>query len=162
MTKIKLDKGRTFRKTPGVHFADITIRESCYLDLVKHYGPSTSPPDIGGYKQWYVHKHQTDNNRVVHGQRLFELYNPSWEKAHWLVFLTDESGALEIPAGTYHRSLSGTSGSVLLNHAVRGDEYDENKEFNAVIVPEASSVRTLYHGITQYAADFFIKHRRLP
>jgi len=38
-------------------------------------------------------------------------------------------GALEIPIGTYHRSISGKEGSVVLNKPKRDKFFDPNKEF---------------------------------
>ena len=154
---IKLTPERTFRRTPGVHFADIGVPGSNGIDLVEHSGPSVSPPDRDGRPTWYVHSHQVDNNRVIHGQRLFELYNPKWVDKHWFVFLTEDSGALEIPAGTYHRSYSGKDGSLLLNHAIRDDEYDENNEFHPCFCPEAEEADVCYHGINFYDALNFIE-----
>lgn len=154
---IKLTPERTFRRTPGVHFADIGVPGSNGIDLVEHTGPSVSPPDRDNRPQWYVHLHQVDNNRVIHGYRLFELFNPKWVDKHWYVFLTPESGALEIPTGTFHRSYSGKSGSLLLNHAIRDEEYDETKEFHPCHVPAADKHPINYHGINFYDAMQFIE-----
>lgn len=126
---ITLLKERTFRQTPGVHFADLTVPGSNGLDLVEHSGRSISPPNAGGRKQWYVHSHQDDYNRCIKGYRLFELFYPLWKRPHWFVMLDEESGALHIPAGCLHRSYSGVNGSLLLNHAVRGPGYSEENEF---------------------------------
>ena len=38
-------------------------------------------------------------------------------------------GALEIPIGTYHRSISGKEGSVVLNQPIRDNFFDPAKEF---------------------------------
>ena len=38
-------------------------------------------------------------------------------------------GALEIPVGTYHRSISGKEGSVVLNQPKRDKYFDPAKEF---------------------------------
>ena len=62
---IKLTPERTFRRTVGVHFADIGVPGSNGIDLVEHTGPSVSPPDLDRQPQWYVHAHQIDNNRVI-------------------------------------------------------------------------------------------------
>ena len=66
---------------------------------------------------------------MIKGYRLFELFNIRWKDPHWFVFLSPASGALEIPPGCLHRSYSGVEGSLLLNHAVRDELYDEEKEF---------------------------------
>ena len=157
MSEIILTPERTFRRTPGVHFADIGVPGSNGIDLVEHSGPSVSPPDRDGRPTWYVHQHQIDNNRVIHGQRLFELFNPNWVDKHWLVFLTEDSGALQIPVGCFHRSYSGKDGSLLLNHAIRDDEYDESKEFHPCHCPLADEYPVNYHGINFYDALQFIE-----
>jgi hypothetical protein len=38
-------------------------------------------------------------------------------------------GALEIPTGTYHRSISGKEGSIVLNQPKRDNLFDPAKEF---------------------------------
>ena len=38
-------------------------------------------------------------------------------------------GALEIPIGTYHRSISGKEGSIVLNQPRRDKSFDPSKEF---------------------------------
>ncbi len=127
--EVKLHRARIFRETPSVYFADAWLPGQNGLDVVTHYGPAVSPPYAEtGHKQFYVHYHQTDFNRVVFGERVFELVFPSG--GHYLVHLDNDSGALEIPPGVYHRSVSCSTGSVLLNQAVRDDQYDETKEFN--------------------------------
>lgn len=155
---IKLTPERTFRKTPGVHFADIGVPGSNGIDLVEHTGPSVSPPDRDRQPTWYLHQHQIDNNRVIHGERLFELFNPNWHDKHWFVFLTPDSGALEIPVGCYHRSYSGNAGSLLLNHAIRDDEYDETTEFVPRLLPIVDQFPTYYHGINFYDVESFIEN----
>ena len=159
---IKLSPERTFRRTPGVHFADIGVPGSNGIDLVEHNGPSVSPPLADGAKQWYVHKCQTDNNRVIRGHRLFELYNPAWAFPHWFVFLDENSGALEIPPGCLHRSYSGNEGSVLLNHAIRTDGYDENTEFIPVQSPRWRWAWTRYHNCSPRGVELFISTGELP
>lgn len=161
MTEIIFSEARHFRATPGVKFDDVTVPGSNGLDLVEHTGPSVSPPDRDNRPQWYVHLHQVDNNRVIHGHRLFELFNPRWVDKHWFVFLTEESGALRIPAGCFHRSYSGKSGSLLLNHAIRDDEYDETKEFHPCHCPMADEVDPIYHGISFRNAENFIRNGEL-
>ncbi len=127
--EVKLHRARIFRETPAVYFADAWIPDQNGLDVVTHYGPAVSPPyAVTGHKQFYVHTHQTDFNRVVFGERVFELVFPSG--GHYLVHLDNDSGALEIPPGVYHRSVSCSTGSVLLNQAVRDRLYDESNEFH--------------------------------
>ena len=155
---IKFTDERTFRRTPGVRFQDISVPGSNGIDLVEHSGPSVSPPDLNERPQWYIHAHQCDNNRCIKGHRLFELYNPSWIDRHWLVLLDENTGALEIPPGTYHRSYSGKDGSLLLNHAIRDEEYDENTEFIPVECPEADEYPPIYQGINFYQVLDFIEN----
>lgn len=153
---IKLFPERTFRRTPGVHFGDISIQPSNALDLVEHFGPSISPPLLRGRKQWYIHKHQTDYNRVLRGKRLFELYNNEWVTPHWFVLLTERSGALEIPPGCLHRSYSGVEGSLLINQAIRGKGYDEQTEFIPVQSWLWRVYSTAYHNCTLAEVEDFI------
>ena len=154
---ITMHAPRIFRETPSVKFHDVSVEGSNGIDLVEHAGKAISPPNTRyGLKQWYYHKHQTDNNRVIKGQRLFELFYPGWQEPHWYVFLDESSGALEIPPRCYHRSTSCASGSILLNHAVRDADYDERKEFNPQVVWAAALVRPQYHGILPHEADHFI------
>jgi hypothetical protein len=120
---------RIFRETPAVYFADAWVEGQNGLDVVTHHGPAVSPPYKRSEPQFYVHQHQTDHNRVVHGERVFELVYPTG--GHYLVHLTPAVGALEIPPGVYHRSVSCPTGSVLLNQAVRGAQYNERNEFHS-------------------------------
>ena len=108
-------KHRVFRETDDVIFYDITVEESNASDLVVHTGTATSPPDdFVGAKQFYVHSFQDDYNRVVSGERLFELVNYDWKCPYHIVNLNRSSGALFIPRGTYHRSVSGEGGSIVI------------------------------------------------
>ena len=154
---IKLTKERTFRQTPGVHFADIGVPGSNGIDLVEHTGQSVSPPNKFGAPQWYMHRHQTDNNRCIKGHRLFELFYAGWEDPHWFVMLDEDSGALEIPPGCYHRSYSGHEGSLLLNHAIRDDQYDESQEFFPQMIYGHLRHPAKYHGCTPQQAKKFIE-----
>ena len=99
-------------------------------DLVIHDSAAVSPPDDSlGNKQFYVHYHQVDNNRVVHGSRTFELINFEWDKPYQIVKLDRDSGALRIPKKTYHRSVSCDSGSIVINQAERDDLFQAKKDF---------------------------------
>lgn len=159
-TPFRLHTERLFRETPSVHFADIGIAASNGLDLVRHTGPAVSPPDEDGAKRFYVHRSQTDNNRVLQGSRLFELVCFAWDCPHWFVYLTPDTGALEIPEGCYHRSYSCQDGSILINQAIRRDTYDETTEF----VPTCPVMETLpppsFYNITGKEAAHFIQHGR--
>lgn len=147
MTDIILRQERLFRRTVGVHFSDIQVKGQNGLDLVEHMGYAVSPPNsIGtGAKEFYIHKHQIDNNRVIKGARVFELIDAgdNWTYNHYLVFLTEETGALEIPKNVYHRSVSSVDGSLLLNHAIRDAEFDEDNEFTAVSSDDNEFLRSV-------------------
>jgi hypothetical protein len=133
MAHPKLHKERIFRQTEGVRFSDVSIPNSNGIDLVVHKGFAVSPPNCDhGHKKFYIHYHQTDNNRCIDGARVFELValNGEFDHDHYLILLDADAGALEIPPQVYHRSVSCSTGSILLNHAVRDEEYSEKKEFN--------------------------------
>ncbi len=46
-----------------------------------------------------------------------------------MIYLKRSMGALEIPIGTYHRSISGKEGSIVLNQPIRDKFFDPAKEF---------------------------------
>ena len=137
MSSVSFRKHRVFRETDDVIFYDITVEESNASDLVVHTGTATSPPDdFVGAKQFYVHSFQDDYNRVVQGQRTFELVNYDWKCPYHIVNLNRSSGALFIPRGTYHRSVSGEGGSIVINQAKRYEGFDPDKEFIPVSCAE--------------------------
>jgi cupin superfamily acireductone dioxygenase involved in methionine salvage len=146
MSEVNFKKHRVFRETKDVIFYDISVEDSNAADLVVHEGETTSPPnDAVGAKQFYIHYHQTDNNRVLSGERTFELVNPEWRYPYHIVHLNRNSGALEIPPGTYHRSVSPEDGSIVINQAIRDDEFDASTEF----IPVSSATCTgLYRILT--------------
>ena len=135
MKNIHIHKQKVFRETENVLFYDITIKESNASDLVIHDSAAVSPPDDDlGNKQFYVHYHQIDNNRVVHGSRTFELINFDWDKPYQIIKLTRNSGALRIPKGTFHRSISSDIGSIVINQSERDDLFQTKKEFQPISV----------------------------
>ena len=135
MKNIHIHEQKVFRETENVLFYDITIKESNAYDLVIHDSAAVSPPDDDlGNKQFYVHYHQIDNNRVVHGSRTFELINFDWDKPYQIIKLTRNSGALRIPKGTFHRSISSDIGSIVINQSERDDLFQTKKEFQPVSV----------------------------
>ena len=76
MSEVNYKKHRVFRETQDVIFYDISVAESNASDLVVHNGPAISPPDdVVGAKQFYIHYYQVDHNRVLSGERTFELVN---------------------------------------------------------------------------------------
>ena len=137
MSDVNFVKHRVFRETPDVIFYNISVEGSNASDLVIHEGPAISPPDDKvGAKQFYIHYHQTDNNRVLSGDRTFELVNRYWKYPYHIVHLNRQSGALVIPTNTYHRSVSGENGSIVINQAVRDDLFRAEKEFIHVSAAE--------------------------
>ena len=105
MSDIHFKKHRVFRETEDVIFYDISVDESNAADLVVHTGAAVSPPnDSVGAKQFYIHSFQDDYNRVVSGERTFELVNYTWKYPYHIVRLDVHSGSLIIPRGTFHRS----------------------------------------------------------
>ena len=142
MSEVHFKKHRVFRETPDVIFYDISVDESNASDLVIHDGPATSPPDdMVGAKQFYIHKYQDDYNRVVSGERQFELVNFDWKYPYHIVHLNRASGALMIPKMTYHRSKSGESGSIVINQSQRYEGFNSESEFVPV---SCASVPKLY------------------
>ena len=86
MSEVEFRKHRVFRETDDVIFYDISVEQSNASDLVVHTGTAISPPDdIVGAKQFYIHKHQIDHNRVVSGERTFELVNFKWKYPYHIV-----------------------------------------------------------------------------
>ncbi len=148
MKDIQIHKHKIFRKTENVIFFDITMTHSNATDLVIHESAAISPPDDGlGNKQFYIHHHQVDNNRVVHGSRTFELINFEWERPYRIIKLNRESGALKIPKKTYHRSVSSESGSIVINQSIRDDLFTAKKEFKPVSIMENDKLRDILKNV---------------
>ena len=125
-----------FRETPQVTFFDAGVRASNGCDVVIHHRSAISPPNDVEYEQYYVHQYQIDHNLVLDGNRKFTLLNPSWDEPHHVIFLIRDMGALQIPIGTYHRSVSGKEGSVVINQSIRKKGFDPRKEFIPVSLRE--------------------------
>ena len=137
MSDVNFNEHRVFRETDSVIFYDISVEESNAADLVVHTGAATSPPqDCVGAKQFYIHGFQDDYNRVVSGERTFELVNYDWKYPYHIVHLNRASGALVIPRGTFHRSVSGENGSIVINQAKRYEGFDASAEFYPVSTAE--------------------------
>ena len=133
MSSVTFRKHRVFKETDSVIFYDITVEESNASDLVVHEGAAVSPPDdFAGAKQFYIHSFQDDYNRVVSGTRTFELINLQWKCPYHIGRLDRSHGALFIPRGTFHRSVSGEEGSIVINQAHRYDGFDASAEFYPV------------------------------
>jgi hypothetical protein len=79
---------------------------------------------------------------VLSGLRTFELVNPEWRYPYHIVHLNRSSGALVIPKMTFHRSYSGADGSIVINQAIRDEEFDPETEFVPV---SAAKNPDLYH-----------------
>ena len=147
MSDVNFKKHRVFRETEDVIFYDISVDESNAADLVVHTGAAISPPnDSVGAKQFYIHSFQDDYNRVVSGERTFELVNYTWKYPYHIVHLNRTSGALVIPRGTFHRSVSGENGSIVINQAKRYDGFNPRAEFYPV--SSATNI-DLYNALTQ-------------
>lgn len=127
--KLRFVPIHVFRETPQVTFFDASVPHANGTDVVLHSGAATSPPDDDGFPQFYQHGHQVDHNLVLSGQRRFILLNPEWDQPHHVVELERAMGALEIPIGTLHRSVSGPQGSVVLNQAQRDAAFSYATEF---------------------------------
>ena len=137
MSDVNFKKHRVFRETEDVIFYDISVDESNAADLVVHTGTAISPPnDSVGAKQFYIHSFQDDYNRVVSGERTFELVNYTWKYPYHIVHLNRTSGALVIPRGTFHRSVSGENGSIVINQAKRYDGFNSSAEFYPISCAE--------------------------
>ena len=130
---------KKFRDTPSVRFFDITIAESNVRDLVVHQGPAISPPNSeDGYWQFYLHSHQEDNLLAISGGRTFYLVNFTWNYPYHIVRLESDREILRIPRGTFHRSVSDTHGSVVMNQAVRDPQASiagEFRVYNSGVIP---------------------------
>ena len=140
-----------FRDTPSVRFFDVTIPDSNARDLVVHRGSAVSPPDAeeSGAWQFYLHPHQDDNLLAASGGRTFYLVNLAWEQPFHVVRLESGGDILNIPSGTFHRSLSDPDGSVVLNQAVRKSGVCVEREFR---VYDSSKIPKLYEVTSQVAA----------
>jgi hypothetical protein len=147
MSEVQFQKHRVFRETKSVIFYDISVDGSNASDLVVHEGSAISPPnDVVGAKQFYVHYQQIDHNRVLSGTRVFELVNLEWRYPYHIIHLNRSSGALVIPKKTYHRSYSGEEGSIVINQAIRDDNFNDKTEFIPV---SAAQNENLYRILTQ-------------
>jgi len=155
MNEVQFIKHQVFRETPDVIFYDISVENNNATDLVEHTGPAVSPPDENGDKQFYIHYHQVDHNRVLSGGRTFELVNPDWSDPYHIVHLNRDSGALIIPKGTYHRSTSSIHGSIVINQAVRDKDFDHTTEFVPVIARQNT---LLYSILNEYKPIIHYKY----
>ena len=140
-TSLNFVATNVFRETPDVTFFDAGVNGSNGSDVVIHHGAAISPPNDNEFEQYYVHHHQIDHNLVLEGSRTFTLLNPAWDEPHHVIYLNPKMGALQIPIGTYHQSVSGTEGSMVLNQAVRDNDFDSSKEFIPVSLRDRADLR---------------------
>ena len=54
-----------------------------------------------------------------------------------------DSGALKIPLNTYHRSVSGEEGSIVINQAQRDALFEKNKEFSPVSIEKNEKLNNI-------------------
>ena len=155
MNEVQFAMHQVFRETPDVIFYDISVENNNATDLVEHTGPAVSPPDENDEKQFYIHYHQVDHNRVLSGGRTFELVNPDWSDPYHIIHLNRDSGALVIPKGTYHRSTSSIHGSIVINQAVRDKDFDHTTEFVPVIARQNT---LLYSILNEYKPIIHYKY----
>lgn len=151
-----------FRDTPSVRFFDITIPDSNARDLVFHEGPATSPNNTPeGFWQFYMHPNQEDNLLALSGGRTFYLVNFAWSNPFHMVRLQANGDILRIPPGTFHRSVSDSTGSLVLNQAVRTAKATIENEFRVyssaeiprlLRVTSRSAKPPLMHGFEEFEA----------
>ena len=127
--KLKFLPTTIFRETPKVTFFDAGVEASNDCDVVIQSEEAISSPNNFNDEQYYVHNHQIDQNLVLTCERKFVLINPTWDEPYHVIHLNREMGALEIPIGTYQRSISGKEGSVVLNQPIRDKFSDPAPEF---------------------------------
>jgi hypothetical protein len=144
-----------FRDTPSVRFFDITIPDSNARDLVFHDGPAVSPNNTAeGFWQFYMHPNQEDNLLALTGGRTFYLVNFAWEHPFHIVRLQSNGDILRIPPGTFHRSVSDPTGSLVLNQAVRTAKATIDNEFR---VYNSAEIPRLFRATSRSAPPPF-KH----
>ncbi len=139
--KLNFSPINIFRETYEVTFLDASVKGSNGSDVVIHRGGAISPPNLNGFEQYYIHHHQIDNNLVLKGDRIFTLLNPLWNEPHHIVYLHRFMGALEIPIGTFHRSISGKDGSIVINQAIRDEQFEPSTEFNPICIENRSDLQ---------------------
>ncbi len=140
-TSLNFVPTNVFRETPQVTFFDAGVNASNGSDVVIHHGAAISPPDDNEFEQYYIHYQQIDHNLVLEGSRTFTLLNPEWDEPHHVIYLNQKMGALQIPKGTYHRSTTGSEGSMVLNQAVRDRDFDPSTEFIPVSLRNRTDLR---------------------
>ena len=87
----------------------------------------------GDFEQYYVHQHKTAHDLVIEGSRIFTLLNPEWDDPQHIIYLNQAMGALLIPIGTFHRSISNNDGSIVLNQDVRDKNFNLKKNLRLYV-----------------------------
>ena len=140
---------RMLRRTTGVIFDEMVpsdIPKIHGIDKVIHSANSISPGPVEDStppcnRPWYMHPGQDDNLLVLQGTRYVDIFCPKTkEKASFIVtpdkiykndkLYYDGSAMVVWPAGIFHRIISGEEGSISINFATRGKDYDMNTSFN--------------------------------
>ena len=141
----RIIKLRPFRKTEGVSFDILPMRalpKVDGIDRVIHEGRAISPGAVGDIERpWYVHRFQEDNLLVLHGERSVEIYSAAYKRVESFVVTADsivhngklayEGSAMVVwPRDVFHRIVSGDTGSISINFAVRHEGFDINTAFD--------------------------------
>ena len=81
-----------------------------------------------------MHKQQIDHSLVIKGSCNFTLINSEWDEPHLIIYLNRAMGSLQIPIGTFRRSVSNQDGSIVLNPAIRDEKFKPENEFKPISV----------------------------
>ena len=71
------------------------------------------------------------------------MINFDWDRPYRIIKLNRDSGALKIPLNTYHRSVSGEEGSIVINQAQRDVLFEINKEFSPVSIEKNEKLNNI-------------------
>jgi hypothetical protein len=140
---------RVLRRTAGVLFDEMVpsdIPKISGIDRVIHGPNSISPGPIENSnvpvkRPWYMHPAQDDNLLVLQGTRYIDIFDPkTLTKASFIVspdkiykndkLYFDGSAMVVWPAGIFHRIISGDEGSISVNFATRGSNFNIQDNFN--------------------------------
>lgn len=136
---------KKLRRTEGVKFD--AVPEEFFeslggVDRVIHVSNAVSPGSLNGVERpWYMHKYQSDNLLVLHGERHIDLYSKEHGKVeHFVVdrdkifmngeLVCDEPAVLTWPPYVFHRVESKEIGSASINFAQRTEGFDIKDNFN--------------------------------
>ena len=136
---------KKFRRTEGVKFDIVPgefLQDLAGVDRVIHLGNAVSPGSVKGVdRPWYMHRHQSDNLIVLHGERHVDLYSVEHGKIENFVvtpdeiymngeLVTNEPAILVWPPDVFHRVESKELGSASLNFAYRTNEFNVDDNFS--------------------------------